>query len=212
MTKVKERPILFSGPMVRAILEGRKTQTRRPIKPQPPSWLTEGREPWNIHGNVWGFALAMGRARACQMENTIACPFGVPGDRLWVRETWSPSLETYVDGFPNEGLGRPVYYRSTDPRHEPFDGRWRPSIHMPRWASRLTLEVTEVRVERLQDISEDDAEAEGITYEQAFEFNDDGSPDYKLAFGWLWDSIYAKGGQGWDKSPWAWAVTFKVVS
>ena len=137
----KERPILCSAPDVMAILDGRKTQTRRIMKPQPNrTWPDEVTPHWSVGGN----------RTLPGASNPLRCPYGVPGDRLWVREAWR-----LPDGAPKGW----VDYRADDTR----DGfKWKPSIHMPRWASRITLEVTDVRVERLQDISEADAMAEGV--------------------------------------------------
>lgn len=141
---MKERPILFSGEMVRAILEGRKTQTRRVIKPQPDS----------ARNSVFvksGFETKHGYE--------IKCPYGQPGDRLWVRETWG-----LWDTDPKDGPERAkIFYRATDEnRRDLRYQRWRPSIHMPRWASRINLEITNIRIERVQDITEEDAKAEGL--------------------------------------------------
>lgn len=148
---MKTRPILFSGPMVRAILEGRKTQTRRVVKPQPAHCAD----------------LPMGK----DLTFASACPYGQPGDRLWVRETWA--VGTLFDYVRPSLLPKPdcesklaVDYAANPRRiwHSEDQGRWRPSIHMPRWASRITLEITSVRVERLQDISHKDAIAEGLEF------------------------------------------------
>lgn len=180
-----ERPILFSGPMVRAILDGRKTQTRRVAKcfnPLP---------------------------RADILESVARnCPYGVPGDRLWVREThyiyYGPHAPWPDLPHVASDLGI-AYYREGFDRSAP---RWRPSIHMPRWASRLTLLVTDVRVERVQDISTMDAKAEGV---QLGTTPADMRPYYKMAFQDLWDSIYAKRGYGWDVNPLCWIVSFEAV-
>ncbi|HDR9036069.1 TPA: hypothetical protein QDB07_003577 [Burkholderia vietnamiensis] len=148
---MKERPILFSGPMVRAILEGRKTQTRRVAKE------FAGRDDLD--------------AILRRFPNQRGCPHGEPGDRLWVRETWRGVVEINPPGkstelavaryVPDPQYCRRVEFQATNPRdREP----WRPSIHMPRWASRITLEITGVRVEQLQSISESDAIAEGAVY------------------------------------------------
>ncbi len=181
---MKERPILMSAPMVRAILEGRKTQTRRVYKP---------REVDNVedpHGALFAFPT----------------PYGSPGDRLWVRETWSHDahdLDTcraaHEDASP--GIGYGPYYRSTEVAPDTL--RWKPSIFMPRWASRITLEVTEVRVQRLQEISEDDAKAEGC--------EPSGSAGFATARGLyaaLWDSINGARAP-WPSNPWVWAITFR---
>lgn len=185
----RERPILFSGPMVRAILAGRKTQTRRVVGPT---------------------------ARAA-----INCR---RGDRLWVRETWA--RVDYVDGVvshhavDSDGVERRLVYRADCPDLEWDDqpeSRWRPSIHMPRWASRLTLAVTDVRVERLRDISEEDAKAEGVEpapLAGAAIISDtpaSASVSHRHAFGLLWDSINAARGHGWGSNPWVWVVAFGAV-
>lgn len=202
-TTTKERPILFSAPMVRAILEGRKTMTRRVVSPRltpDGMWARDdsrgcerlfrhgevaprGAKPWWPIGGING---AISR-----------CPYGVPGDMLWVRETWASD----VDGCP-AGLS----YRADhlDPRGDgPANPmRWRPSIFMPRWASRITLEVTGVRVERLQDITAGDAECEGVDAAHCGRID---------AFERLWDSINSSRGYGWTVNPWVWVVTFKVL-
>lgn len=198
---MKERPILFSAPMVRAILSGTKTQTRRAVKDRhidaaPPAcffqWLRE------------------------------RCPYGQPGDRLWVRETWQ-----VVDGSerarrivtdPSPSRGWIEYAATVHPGHEP-PPRWRPSIHMPRWASRILLEITAVRVERLQDISGEDAVAEGIARDgdgyERFHVDPDAplgqsfTRNPVLAYRGLWESINGVG--AWDKNPWVWVIEFKRV-
>ena len=154
MSEPRLRPILFSAPMVLALLAGRKTQTRRIRKtPREPSLRSTraSREAWDPN----------------------RCPYGVPGDRLWVKETWAPHAdeeETFrnveaahrgVGGISEPGHVRPALFYRAD-GGDPYVARWRPSIHMPRWASRLTLEVTEVRVQRLQEISDLDVLAEGV--------------------------------------------------
>lgn len=213
---MKERPILFSGPMVRALLAGTKTQTRRVVKPTPPA----GADSFGTYyhpdprPHFWAFG---GDAL---MDFAVPCPYGQPGDRLWVRETWG-----YFGGdeyLYQQDTGS-VGYRASQVDgldHIP-GGRWRPSIHMPRWASRITLEVTGVRVERLQGISDADAVAEGI------EKQEDGigwkrgpiSGDHpntatrtafpKIAFQSLWESI--NGPDSWAANPWVWAVEFKAT-
>lgn len=238
---MKERPILFSGPMVRAILEGRKTQTRRIIKPQPPSIeavqaragidfsiFTDKAMPgsYRVAGPVWAVRELMGIDRSPEWR----CPYGQPGDRLWVRETcvihelpWREDPRP-----PAECFRARVTYLADGAQHvfEPHMEHWRTSmeagfvrkrtsIHMPRWASRITLEIVSVRVERLQDISEDDARAEGLEV-----YNDDGVDYYgpfnkghcsaKTAFSWLWDSINAKRAP-WASNPWVWVVEFRRV-
>ncbi len=191
---MKERPILFSGEMVRAILEGRKTQTRRIVKPEPLPYteVWHPREQVCRHTDYW-FARVAAR-----------CKYGVPGDRLWVRETWG-------DGEQNN-CEPGVYYRATDPAwdEEETGFRWKPSIHMPRWASRITLEVTGVRVERLQDISEADARDEGAGLLLEDREYWDGDPDqYRKCFRVLWESINGPG--SWAENPWVWVIEFKRI-
>lgn len=198
----RERPILFSGPMVRAVLAGRKTQTRRIIKPQP-----------DEDGIVR--ELATGRW-VDTSERVYRCPFGEPGDRLWVREGFCP---TWSDGGGDShecaelNGAQTIVYRADGISPFPVR-RWRPSIHMPRWASRITLEVTGVRVERVQDISEEDAVAEGVCEVDGKRGVFDGGgpamgPTAKHAFMRLWDSIYGPG--AWERNDWVWAATFRRV-
>lgn len=201
---MKERPILFSGPMVRALLERRKTQTRRVVKhqitgPNPPvdifDWY-EGEPPrrkWV--GAHRGDGNHPGCGRDNERDNALRlCPYGEPGDRLWVRETWAE-----VDSDDP----RPVYaYRADDPDPRSIDGSWRPSIFMPRGACRLTLGVTGVRVQRLQEISEDDALAEGVG---PFD-----GRSCRHAYEALWQEINGKRAP-WASNPWVWVVTFKRI-
>lgn len=210
---MKERPILFSGPMVRAILEGRKTQTRRVVEPQPGNgWKFE--EPpvlgriTSPHPKKGKFGVFIHRKTnyVFPESDLIVCHYGQPGDRLWVRETWSKALhgcgvellERWEPGREGPfGVGA-IYAATPHPDYKP--DKWRPSIHMPRWASRITLEVTGVRVERLQEISEQDAEAEGAHYE------------FKIArrgFEAIWNSI--SGPESWDANPWVWVVEFRKI-
>lgn len=151
---MKERPILFSAPMVRAILDGTKTQTRRVVKHRHLAFI--GGKGQENDPSAWGFGAGV------QNESyRLVCPYGIPGDRLWVKETWHPG------GPENNHDG--VIYRATDPGWDDSGSglRWRPSVFMPRWASRITLEISSVRVERLQDITEEDARAEGAESWQA---------------------------------------------
>lgn len=194
MGEAKERPILFSGPMVRAILRGMdpKWQTRRAMRQdlmgacgEPDIWEPSGAGAWRSFNHI-----------TAETQH-IHSPYGAPGDRLWVRETW---------GKLDMGS---VCYRADDESAVPADGRWRPSIHMPKWASRLTLEVTEVRVQRLQEISEDDARAEGPEL-----WIDEGGRrtqrNPKTAFRILWDSINGeRKGCAWEDNPWVWSVSFR---
>jgi len=206
---MKERPILFSGPMVRAILDGRKTQTRRlvkhiPMLGEPKAWCAtaKAQEPGWVH--IVG-------------DYTRFCPHGQPGTHLWVRETFCCKMG--VDGYIYKNGKQECYYRATENKQITKDdgnggteyrqngveaSPWSPSIFMPRWASRITLEITDVRVERLQDISDDDALAEGV-------FGDEHPADQPLpvmCFEYLWDSINAKRCP-WASNPWVWVITFR---
>lgn len=241
MNQIKERPILFSAPMVRAILEGRKTVTRRVCKPQPSA---------NAHttcasGNPMGAWWETGK-------DIIRCPYGKPGERLWVRETWSdvnlqgaPGIAYRADGDVRDLMEDASFldedgaFNYDDPRSKPYnfacwsedllggkEGRWRPSIHIPRWASRILLEITAVRVERLQDITEEQAVAEGLIWqgqENGKEFYSHAERQYPpgshqqfgisgtdavSAFRNLWSSV----GGDWDANPWVWAVSFKRLT
>jgi hypothetical protein len=240
---MKERPIIFSGPMVRAILEGRKTQTRRVIKPQPPQEYDVAIESEG-HPGEWLFWIDdyADTMTVHWPDKPIKCPYGQPGEtRLWVRETWCP-----VAGGPL--MVQPAIAYKADCSMTPVDNlqdgwtvynadlpelwKWRPSIFMPRWASRITLELTGVRAERVQDISNDDAWCEGAC----------NSPEYncRAYFKELWDSINAKrkprhirrrppkgkpidqyeekhyaqrepSPYSWDANPWVFVLEFKRV-
>ncbi len=199
-----ERPILLNDEMVRAILEGWKTQTRRVIKPQPTLCERSGFR-WK------GYAYGIGSDHLETQCNFArpACPQGKPGDRLWVRETWCAVDDTELDGerwvdyraTPKYSAEHPAGWENAPDSPEAL--KWRPSIHMPRWASRITLEITDVRVERLQDISEDDSMAEGILFE-----GDQPSP--RDNFSALWELI--NGPDSWDANPWVWVIEFKRVN
>ncbi|WLG54053.1 hypothetical protein PSH77_15260 [Pseudomonas extremorientalis] len=213
MSQIKERPILFSAPMVRAILEGRKTVTRRAVKGSGLVWLD----------NFLAEYVA-------DPENNL-CPYGNPGDRLWVRETFIDLRGTGVEHRPDPDgpLQRYAYAADcrpgshSDEARKDFGLKYKPSIHMPHAACRILLEITDVRVERLQDISEQQALAEGIV---GVPFRpDDGWPvctgfmvgphDGKTglettaakAFAGLWNSV----GGNWDANSWVWVVEFKRV-
>lgn len=203
---VGERPILFSGEMVRAILDGRKTVTRRAIK------LPRARDSFVLveHGaGWWPYQSDDGESHVCSdgMERPYNCPYGSPGDQLWVRET------CFING---PGKGSEVIYKA-DPlpnwEGEETDIRWRPSIHMPRWASRIQLEITAVRVERLHQISQKSALDEGcgvpdLPSDLTGLFGE--SPaDERTAFAILWSRINGQG--SWAANPWVWVVEFKVV-
>lgn len=219
---MKERPILFSGPMVRAILAGTKSQTRRVCKPQPISAGSLGKR--RVYRDeefkrAWESIPGTGE---CDQDRD--CPYGQPGDRLWVREEFNigralPNCEGVAD--EELWIGR---MPKDDPRKQAFmsawqicyaadgcDGKMRPSIHMPRWASRITLEITSVRVERLQAISEADAISEGVTAVSSGGvtlFATTGvNCSAKDAYAALWESINGPG--SWDANPWVWCISFK---
>jgi len=203
----REYPILFAGPMVRAIFDGSKTQTRRVILPQP-SHVENGRA--FLMQNDAGY-LPAGSTR----ERIIRCPAGEPGDLLWVREAWFPALKRTASSsgavFPSQAQSLAPYGDpgEANPGWKPSGG-WKRSIHMPRWASRLTLEITAVRVQRIQDISNDDARAEGVCGVDWGDGSDwYGPANYVKSFRVLWDSLNGKRGYPWSLNPWVWAVTFK---
>lgn len=205
---MKERPILFNGDMVRAILDGRKTQTRRVVKHLP---LLGEPEIWcrDAMCNDCNFVSIVGDYRRF-------CPHGAPGDRLWVKETFV--MWPYAG---NDGAAGEIYKADNQlPASAPKSiGRnWTPSIHMPRWASRITLEITDVRVERLQDITWQDVLAEGVKHKDAWWLGalhpiKDTPKVYPLAaqaYESIWDSIYAAK-HPWSSNPWVWAITFRRV-
>jgi len=212
--KVKERPILFSGPMVRAILEGRKTQTRRVVKPKHEFFVDDGHDGTN---RVYYPCYVTGEPE----PQEILCPYGGVGKRLWVRETWAVVPKVSDDGPKHKakGDGTGATWRA-DWNGNPSGFPWKPSIHMPRWASRITLEITGVRVERLNDISETDAQAEGIHNFGGglglFGYDPKGTPGPMVggsateAFALLWESINGPG--SWSLNPWVWVVEFKRIS
>ncbi len=197
------KPILFSGEMVRAILDGRKTQTRRVVKLQPGSSVS-------ARGNgIWQELHKTSHPTLGAPGKMLACPYGMPGDLLWVRETWAtpgnydhikPSLLTdhMMDAKSN------IVYRATE--EYPVYFNWRPSIFMPRWASRITLRVVDVRVETLWDMTVSKMIAEGVAEIE----NNDKHP--LTPFIALWDSINADRGHAWYTDPWVWVVEFEVVS
>ena len=189
-----ERPILFSAPMVRAILEDRKAQTRRVMKPQPPVGTRSVYRPFGGELNNWQ------GARGDLIAWYGRCPYGQEGDRLWVRETLRPSqsqVVTYAeDGCPAWRHGESVTWPW------PKTPLVRTAIFMPRWASRILLGVVEVRAQRLHDIQESDALAEGVEVK----VRENGA---LVPFRELWDSINEKRGFGWRGNPWVWGITFK---
>jgi len=197
---MKEQPILFSGPMVRAILDGRKTQTRRIVKPQK---------------RKDGVQLIPELLQ--QIGVGHACPHGAVGDRLWVREKWGPCQSNYKqdiatatyacfpDGSQKFKLGTYFQYNNNPDdiaSKWPSGWKWRPSIHMPRWASRITLEITGVRVERLNEISEEDAQSEGVPVSLM-------GASHRIGFENLWGSI--NGPESWAANPFVWVIEFKRI-
>ena len=222
------RPIIFSAPMIRALLDGQKTQTRRIVKPQPPrdhSPLVVGRFCPTVIDR-WGEELPGEEVFGVTTESgewCLPCPYGQPGDLLWVKETFQPILTPYFDPPDSEwatGKGYQVLYMATDKavvyvdRDDNVTERRKPSTHMPRWASRLTLRITDVRVQRVQEISEADAEAEGGS-PYAPIYGDTGGYSrrelelYKQGFKQLWQSIH--GPDSWSANLYVWALTFEVI-
>jgi hypothetical protein len=222
---VKERGILFKGELVRAILAGKKTQTRRLVRPQPESVDLVRHVTVPFSGSPK------------MLQGSLRCPYGVPGDRLWVRETWQ-AIHVSIDydtGYGDDlcaaekipltsesGYWSPVY-AATDPQadmlREDRGFSWRPALHMPRWASRITLEITDVRVQRLQEITEEDARAEGLPSiferfphmgrEQRLTSGERAADaPHRAAFAVLWDEINGDRAL-WLSNPWTWAITFR---
>lgn len=202
------KPIIFNTEMVRAILEGRKTQTRRIVKVQPDG-VTKNGEPYIFNGNNHPVVSFRG-------IDEIKCPYGKAGHQLWVRETWRE------DAIQYEHAKTQISYKADSQlliNGKPLNFKWKPSIHMPKWASRITLEITDIRVERVQEITEDDSKAEGIIDGGCGNCGNSSFPNpcgcsnpeplYQDAFIYLWNSINEKRGYGWDKNPWVWVVSFK---
>lgn len=199
---MKERPILFSGEMVRAILDGKKNQTRRVIKPQP-------------KGNFQFSQLAISKDPPEEAYFWSGEKYGIfekikTGDRLWVRETWAPCIGGDC------GPDNPVLYRADN--FELYEKlTWKPSIFMPRWASRITLQVVKVRVERLQDISEEDAKAEGMsldvpaTYKKGKRTGTVFAINAKYKFAGIWNGINKDRGYSWESNPWVWVIEFRRI-
>lgn len=233
---MKERPILFSAPMVRALLAGAKTQTRRVMSDRVMKYMraaaSMGEVTWFMDEGQLG-------------ENDFSyivdcCPYGRPGDRLWVRETWAAHRDE--DNLPPRECSRDVRFYAVEHGKQhglnPRIGKWRPSIHMPRWHSRILLEITDIRVERLQDISEADAEAEGCERLDSerderdmkicpqcggtglhnalgsnggviFDVDCTTCDTYVKRYRYLWEAINGAG--SWDANPWTWVIEFKKV-
>lgn len=217
---MKERPILFSAPMVRAILDGRKTMTRRIVKHPH----IDDADIWTRAADDlgrWAFGCASGAPGSYGHGDYVRCPYGEPGDRLWVRETFAPyravgapcsiADATYVVLADGAQIYRDGNVSPALAKYAPgaFDSvKWRPSIHMPRWASRITLEVTCVRVERLHAITGRDVLAEGIDNGKSNPAQGERWENMqRLAFESLWSEI--NGADSWAANPWVWVVEFK---
>lgn len=214
MSQAKERPILFSGHMVRAILNGQKTVTRREIKPS----MRSADSSFELHqqeDESWRPMHTFDEScmDAKGTEHPIVCPYGQPGDQLWVREAWLADAQ--LDSIAPRDLsqGEPILYPADGSVRQTgcamvSQGRGRPSIHMPRWASRILLEITAVRVELLQDITEEQAEAEGVNFLRHVPDADETLTASQL-FECLWSSI--NGDESWNGNPWVWVVEFKRI-
>ena len=230
-TMAREHPIIFSAPMVRAILSGAKTQTRRIVTPRPPDLTEEQLRRGQRYGLMaapaaWGKPsrfIVSGDVQAVREHQTwlanhgIDCPYGAPGDRLWVRETFASERQEQagtgaVRWLHPDGDRCGASYRA-DADREADHVRWKPAIHLPRCLSRITLEVTGVRVERLQAISEEDARAEGVQ-PLPIKGTLNGEPmtgmvfDPRMTFALLWDTINGKRAS-WRSNPWVWVVEFR---
>lgn len=205
---MKELPILFNGPMVRAILEGRKTQTRRVIKPQPPKglksfgWIVCSCPSENEGKAFWADDIPLSR-----QTHYVRCPYGEPGDRFWVRETFADTA--------GMGFDKRIYYAADtmpgsdgDQARKDYGVKWKPSIHMPRWASRILLEVVEIRVERIQEIGEEGSLAEGMKAGHMCEPSASSSRhSARQNFAQTWKDLYGN----WGTNPWVWVIEFKRV-
>lgn len=214
---MKELPILFSTPMVQSILEGRKTMTRRlnglDKIPKDTTFSTYVYKDIAIGLPATHCIARLFKGQWVETFN-LHCPYGEPGDLLWVRETWC------------KGITKPYHYAASvcNPKYDKPDGGWKPSIHMPKAAARIWLQVQEVRIERLHDITDQDAIAEGIKREvfpqtgsycyyfyPCNDLRDDSYIDYpKTSFYSLWKSINGK--QSWDANPWVWVISYQVLS
>jgi len=237
-----DKPILFSSPMVRAILEGRKTQTRRVVNFVP------GDAGANIEAHIGWLSVEQDKSKSFTFYDCVGpkkytpdaiyadgyfSPYGQAGDQLWVRETWGAvSPDEYVRpleeckieyraDLPVGSTDFPGEWPADEARGSDEAPRWRPSIHMPRWASRITLDVVNVRVERVQEITREDAKAEGV--DNVWHWDEERNarhPEhfrrgllnpYVANYSVLWDAINSGRGFGWDANPWVWVIEFKVV-
>lgn len=197
---MKERPILFSDPMVKAILEGRKTKTRRIIKfkdlkrnPDNDPWYRDHIWSWRNKSGLWTDHTQDGLLKKC--------PYGIQGDHLWVRESWAwntGKLACHKEFIQYRADGEPLIW----------DQRWHPSIHMFRWMSRITLKIKTIHVERLQDISEEDAEKEGVDFLRHIPDADE-TLSAKQLFECLWCSINGEG--SWNSNPYVFVIEFEKI-
>lgn len=213
---MKERPIIFSGPMVRAILHGRKTQTRRVIKARRENGLITGpaAEP--------GGAIEAFGGGAWHVPSRVEvrlCPYGVPGDRLYVKMQWWHYKSDHLEqaGFPGGTItlldDGPARFHQNDGFDPAGHKIWQRKLarYMPKWAAWIWLEIEDVRVQRVQDISEEDAKAEGAPASESVEMRD-GSPCYTLEFRKIWKRIHGiDNPKAWDTNPWVWAITFRRI-
>jgi hypothetical protein len=204
---MKERPILFTTEMVRAYLAGKKTQTRRVIKPQPFGWA-EHIEPYPCD-KLPGYGQPGDWLQASEYYHKACglgckCPYGNPGDVLWWRETWAS--HSMMSGIKPSELPKvgPFFYRA-DPEINESHYWWRPSIFMPRWASRIQTPIVSVRVERVQEITEKDARTEGVP---GIATHEPYPRQYRDSFEVLWNVINAKRGYSWESNPWVWVIEF----
>lgn len=215
---MKSRPILFSSSMILALLDGRKTQTRRLFfalvgsRPVYGRGFPRGCCAYEGDTDDTGWPLAQPLTGGAPFR--IPCPYGNVGDALYVRETWAPHPQ-YAGMKPKTMPRHEAIYRASSHMKEPWaGGRWRPAIHMPRWASRITLEVTGVRAEHLQDISEEDARAEGMPSSDGHPVN--GLPtslvvEARDEFRRLWDKLNSERAP-WDNNPFVWVLSFKRLT
>lgn len=221
------RPILFSGPMVRAILAGTKTQTRRLMKEPPASWIDHwGYTCFTPVGSISGRGNHPEHGPA---EKFYKIPYGIGptpkredagGDRLWVREAFAINNNHASDEYPRLVFRADMAEHDCDgisfcpiasPYPSQYSGRWKPGIHMPRWASRITLEIVNVRVERLQDLTEEDAIAEGVDSVSIADVPRNGTLCRRDDFGQLWNIINGKRAP-WSSNPWVWVIDFKHLA
>lgn len=206
---MKQRPILFSAPMIRALLDGTKTQTRRVWKmPKGCCWYVSGSMAGEMSGDFCD-----GNGKGWWSVDELACPYGKVGDQLWVRETWGILHPQYINE-PHEPTFWRADYSDADLAEQKAGTlllpRWKPSIHMFRNRSRITLEITSVRVERLQDISQVEAMAEGAKPTSLVEARELDMLTYEAGYRKLWESINGAG--SWDLNPWVWVLEFKRIA